>query len=77
MFLKSSDRGYYPLVPVVSKIIKDRKAHSDLQITEHSDDRAPIEGGKKILLFCEKVTRDDIEVHFTQYNKSESTCSIN
>ncbi len=32
MFLKSSDRGYFPLPPVVSKIVKDRKAHSDLQV---------------------------------------------
>lgn len=59
------------LQPVVSNVIKDRKSHSDLQIIEYSDDTSPVEGGKKILIFCEKITRDDIEVHFTQYAKSE------
>ena len=26
---------------------------------------APVEGGKKILIFTEQISRDDIEVHFT------------
>ena len=30
-----------------------------------SDVTAPPEGGKKILLFCEKVSREDIKVGFT------------
>ena len=71
VFLKTPDRGLVPLPPVVSNVIKDRKAHSDLQIVDYSDDIAPLEGGKKILIFCEQVKRDDIEVHFTQYTKSE------
>ena len=28
-------------------------------------------GGKKILLFCEKVDKNDVEVHFTLYTKSK------
>ena len=71
MFLKSPDRRLIPLAPVVSSILKDRKAHSDLSIIEYSDDRSPVEGGKKILLFCEKISRDDIEVHFSQYTKGK------
>ena len=69
VFIKTSDRGTIPLKPVLSDVVKDRKAHSDLQIVDYSDDRAPVEGGKKILLFCEKITRDDIEVHFTMNTK--------
>ena len=30
-----------------------------------SDNWSPVEGQKKILLFCERVSKDDIEVHFT------------
>ena len=51
--------------PVVSNVIRDRKAHGDLCIVNYSDNWSPVEGGKKIMLFCEKVSRDDIEVHFT------------
>ena len=70
VFIKTSDMGTIPLEPVVSEVVKDRKAHSDLHIVDYSDDSAPAEGGKKILLFCEKITRDDIEVHFTMNAKS-------
>ncbi len=44
-----------------------------LQICEYSDDRCTVEGGKKLLLFCEKVTKEDIEVHFLQYTKSKKS----
>lgn len=71
VFLKT-DKGLVPLEPVVSNIIKDRKAHTDLQIIEYSDDHSPVEGGKKIMLFCEKVNKDDIEVHFIQHTKGKS-----
>ena len=33
-----------PLEPVVSEVIRDRKAHSDLAITNHSDNWSPIQG---------------------------------
>ena len=56
-----------PLNPVVSNTIFDAKAHKDLSIMELSDDNAPIEGGKKILLFCEKISKDDIEIHFRYF----------
>ena len=45
-------------------MIRDKKAHGDLNIINHSENWAPVEGGKKILLFTEKISRDDIEVHF-------------
>ena len=70
VFLKT-DEGLFPLAPVVSNIIRDKKSHSDLQILDYSDDTSPVEGGKKILLFCEKVYKDDIEVHFTLFTKGQ------
>lgn len=89
VFLKI-DGSLVPLEPVVSEIIRDRKAHSDLAIINHSDNWSPVQGlligaylwtsfflkfvelgGKKILLFCEKVSKDDIEVHFSYLDQSK------
>jgi len=58
---------------VTSQVIMDRKTHGDLKIENYSDNRAPFEGGKKILLFTEKVIRDDIEVHFGYTNPTDGT----
>jgi len=69
VFLKTDD-GLFPLAPVVSNVIRDKKSHSDLQIVDYSDDSCPVQGGKKIVLLCEKVCKDDIEVHFTLYTKA-------
>jgi len=49
----------------VSQNIMDRKTFGDLKIENWSDNTSPFTGGKKILLFTERVTRDDIEVHFS------------
>ncbi len=53
-----------PVQPVVSNIIHDRKADVELSIVDCSDNCADVTGGKKILIFCEKVVKDDIEVRF-------------
>jgi len=53
------------LDPVCSSPIFDAKAKKELQIMEMSDSQAPAQGGKKLLLFCEKVTREDIKVRFS------------
>jgi len=52
------------LPPVVSKQIFDAKAKKELQIMDISDISSPAEGGKKIIILCEKVTREDIKVRF-------------
>ena len=44
MFLKTQECGLVPLAPVVSNIIQDKKAHSDLQIVDYSDDSSPVHG---------------------------------
>ena len=48
------------LDPVCSTSIFDAKARKELQIMDISDVTAPADGGKKILIFCEKVAREDI-----------------
>lgn len=51
------DRGKFtvPLTPVVSEIIYDKKAMSDLVIVKLSDCVCPVDGRKDIILLCEKV----------------------
>jgi hypothetical protein len=52
VFLKLGDGKLFPLEPVVSSLIKDKKAHIDLQIVNHSDDCSPVQGKcLKISLF--------------------------
>jgi len=67
VFLENSNSpGKYtvPLPPVCSKPIFDAKAKKTLQIMDISETSAPAEGGKKIIILCERVARDDIKVRF-------------
>ncbi|XP_053675540.1 embryonic polarity protein dorsal [Anopheles nili] len=66
VFLEGQQRGRFtePLTPVVSDIIYDKKAMSDLIIVRLSDCTAPVSGGKDIILLCEKVVKEDIKVRF-------------
>ena len=52
------------LPPVCSVPVYDAKAKKELQIMDLSDDESPVAGGKKIILLCDKVTREDIKVRF-------------
>merc|ERR1712165_106180 len=62
--------GKYTVIldPVVSKPIFDAKAKKELQIMDMSDNTAPADGGKKIIILCEKVSKEDIKVRFSDYN---------
>ncbi|CAG9823112.1 unnamed protein product, partial [Phaedon cochleariae] len=54
-----------PLTPVVSEPIYDKKAMSDLSITKLSDCVSYVDGGRKdMILLCEKVAKEDIQVRF-------------
>ena len=66
-FLEDPKTGKFtvPISPVCSTNIFDAKARKELQIMDISDVMAPAEGGKKILIFCEKVAREDIKVRFS------------
>eukprot|EP00092_Neocalanus_flemingeri_P000667 GFUD01000709.1.p1 GENE.GFUD01000709.1~~GFUD01000709.1.p1 ORF type:complete len:424 (+),score=124.13 GFUD01000709.1:49-1320(+) len=67
-----STPGKYTVIlpPVVSTNIFDAKAKKELQLMDISDISSPAEGGKKIIILCEKVTREDIKVKF--YDPSSS-----
>jgi len=52
--------------PICSKPIFDAKAKKELQIMDISDTSSPAIGGKKIIILCERVSRDDIKVRFFQ-----------
>lgn len=66
VFLEGQQRGRFtdPLQPIVSDIIYDKKAMSDLVICKLSDVAASVAGGKEIILLCEKVAKEDISVRF-------------
>jgi len=58
--------GKYTTVldPVCSVPVFDAKAKKELVIMDISETEAPVEGGKKIIILCEKVLREDIKVRF-------------
>ncbi|XP_053613182.1 embryonic polarity protein dorsal isoform X3 [Plodia interpunctella] len=56
----------HSLTPVVSDIIYDKKAMSDLQIAQISHCSGPMKGGTRVILLCEKVNREDTAVVFYQ-----------
>ena len=64
-------KDLFALDPVVSDVIYDAKAYKELTIVNVSDNCAPVEGGKKLLLFCERVSRDDIEIRFRYQDRSK------
>ncbi|XP_021925481.1 transcription factor p65-like isoform X4 [Zootermopsis nevadensis] len=66
VFLEDGERDKFtlPLAPVVSDPIYDKKAMSDLVICKLSDCSCTVAGGKEIILLCEKVTKEDIQLHF-------------
>lgn len=67
VFLEGETKGKFtvPLPPVVSEPIYDKKAMSDLVIVKMSDYETTADGGRKdIILLCEKVAKEDIQVRF-------------
>ncbi|XP_064490093.1 embryonic polarity protein dorsal-like [Ornithodoros turicata] len=68
VFLEGPTPGKYtvPLAPVVTEVIYDRKAMSDLTITKLSHTCAPVSGGQEMILLCDKVAKDDVEVWFEE-----------
>ncbi|XP_029166122.1 embryonic polarity protein dorsal-like [Nylanderia fulva] len=66
VFLEGSQKGKFnkPLPPVVSDPIYDKKAMSDLVICKLSHCSASVAGGMDMILLCEKVAKEDIQVRF-------------
>lgn len=53
-----------PLKPVVSEPIQDKKSLFELSISALSSCSCSVDGGKEIILLCDKVVREDIEIVF-------------
>ena len=51
----SGNREHILLKPIVSSVIRDKKAFNDLTIVDYSDNWSPVSGGKKIILFTKKI----------------------
>merc|ERR1719510_1996378 len=68
VFLEGNEKGAFTfaLKPVVSDPIYDRKAKCDLTICRLTETSGPVGGGKEILLFCDKINKDDVQVRFYQ-----------
>ncbi|EFN78216.1 embryonic polarity protein dorsal [Harpegnathos saltator] len=66
VFLEGSRKGKFtrPLTPIVSDPIYDKKAMSDLVICKLSHCSASVAGGMEMILLCEKVAKEDIQVRF-------------
>ena len=58
------------LAPVVSDPIHDKKAMSDLVITKLSHCSAPATGGREVILLCDRIARDDIQIRFYEENQN-------
>ncbi|KRT79621.1 hypothetical protein AMK59_7573 [Oryctes borbonicus] len=73
VFLQGEQRGrYIDLPPVVSTPIYDKKAMCDLIIVKLSDCVCPVDGGNKdIILLCEKVAKEDIQIRFFEEKNNE------
>ncbi|KAK3930978.1 Embryonic polarity protein dorsal [Frankliniella fusca] len=60
-----NDENKWKLLDVqVSEPIHHKKAATNLRIVKLSDYSASVEGGKEILMFCDKVKKDDVEIRF-------------
>ena len=50
--------------------IWDTKSTKGVQIIEMSDDWSPVDGGKKMIILCERILKSDIKVNFFETDKS-------
>lgn len=66
VFIEGSTPNKYdvPLTPIVSDPIHDKKAMSDLIITKLSHCSAPATGGREVILLCDRISKDDIQIRF-------------
>ncbi|XP_017756445.1 PREDICTED: embryonic polarity protein dorsal-like isoform X1 [Eufriesea mexicana] len=73
VFLEGSQKGKFnvPLPPVVSDPIFDKKAMSDLVICKLSHCSASVAGGMEMILLCEKVAKEDIQVRFFEKKEGQ------
>ncbi len=73
VFLEGPESGQFNIAldPVVSDPIYDKKAMSELSISKLSHYSAPVTGGTEIILLCDRVIKDDIQIHFFEERNDE------
>lgn len=66
MFLEGPSAGDFRIAidPVISDPIYDKKAMSELTIAKLSHYSAPCSGGQEVIMLCDRVMKDDIEIRF-------------
>ena len=66
VFIEGAEKDKFnvPLAPVVSQPIYDKKAMSELVISKLSHCSAPATGGTEVILLCDRITKDDIQIKF-------------
>ena len=70
-FIMVPDCQPIPIPPVVSDVIFDRKSHGDLAIIDYAPNWSLNTGDAKILILSEKISKNDIEVHFEYTDDSK------
>ncbi|XP_042902218.1 embryonic polarity protein dorsal isoform X2 [Parasteatoda tepidariorum] len=71
VFLKDSENRYsIPIPSAVSDPIFDKKAMSDLTIMKLSHYSAPVTGGTEVILLCDRVAKEDIQIWFYEEQNS-------
>ncbi|GFQ85823.1 embryonic polarity protein dorsal [Trichonephila clavata] len=65
VFIRGPDNSFsMPLQAIVSEPIYDKKAMSDLTIMKLSHYSAPVTGGTEVILLCDRVAKEDIQIWF-------------
>lgn len=66
VFIEGAEKDKFnvPLAPVVSHPIYDKKAMSELIISKLSHCSASATGGTEVVLLCDRVTKDDVQIRF-------------
>ena len=70
-FLMVPDCQPIPAPPVVSDVIFDQNTHEYLTIIDYAPNWSLTTGKTNILILCEKVSKNDIEVHFEYTDNSK------
>ena len=55
----------------MSEPIYDKKAMSELAISKLSHCSAPVSGGTEVVLLCDRVVKDDIQIRFFEERDEE------
>ena len=73
VFTEGPDKDKFtnPLPAVASEPIYDKKAMSELVITKLSHCSATVSGGVEVILLCDRVTKDDIQIRFYEEQQGQ------